>query len=104
MRRWAVLEIGRNSVSPWTRPRTMASRADIAPEGRAAGRRGVPPRGAQAGRWPPPVAARLPGMTPPDRLIRRLRVSLVGVSMLAALLVVAVGLVVWYWNTYLLKP
>src|SRR3954465_9786587 len=25
IRRWAVLEIGRNSVSPWTMPRTMAS-------------------------------------------------------------------------------
>src|SRR4051794_30423925 len=24
MRRWAVEEIGRNSVSPWTRPSTMA--------------------------------------------------------------------------------
>ena len=26
MRRWPVLEIGRNSVSPWTMPRTMLSR------------------------------------------------------------------------------
>src|SRR6266498_809042 len=25
MRRWALLEIGRNSVSPWTIPRTTAS-------------------------------------------------------------------------------
>src|SRR5215218_8709217 len=30
MRRCAVLEIGRNSVSPWTIPRTMASPYDIA--------------------------------------------------------------------------
>jgi hypothetical protein len=30
MRRCAVLEIGRNSVSPCTIPRTIASRVDIA--------------------------------------------------------------------------
>src|SRR3954449_9904858 len=28
MRRWPVLEIGRNSVSPWTMPRTMAWKLD----------------------------------------------------------------------------
>ena len=28
MRRWAVLETGRNSVSPWTIPRMMASNHD----------------------------------------------------------------------------
>jgi hypothetical protein len=28
MRRCAVLEIGRNSVSPWTIPRTISSRND----------------------------------------------------------------------------
>ena len=33
MRRWAVLEMGRNSVSPCTIPRTMASRSDTAAEG-----------------------------------------------------------------------
>jgi hypothetical protein len=30
MRKCAVLETGRNSVSPWTIPRTMASRSDTA--------------------------------------------------------------------------
>src|SRR3954471_21499953 len=30
IRRWAVLEIGRNSVSPWTMPRTMACKALMA--------------------------------------------------------------------------
>src|SRR3954469_6406695 len=29
IRRCAVLEIGRNSVSPWTIPRTMASKSDM---------------------------------------------------------------------------
>src|SRR3954449_9412938 len=29
MRRWPVLEIGRNSVRPWTMPRTIASKVDI---------------------------------------------------------------------------
>ena len=32
MRRWAVLEIGRNSVSPWAIPRTMASSQDTTAE------------------------------------------------------------------------
>src|SRR3954471_9457439 len=29
IRKWPVLEIGRNSVSPWTMPRTIASKVDI---------------------------------------------------------------------------
>ena len=33
MRRCPVLEIGRNSVSPWTIPRTIASSSDIAAGG-----------------------------------------------------------------------
>jgi hypothetical protein len=33
MRRCPVLEIGRNSVSPWTIPRTIASRTDTARAG-----------------------------------------------------------------------
>ena len=32
MRRCPVLEIGRNSVRPWTIPRTMASKMDTAAE------------------------------------------------------------------------
>ena len=32
MRRWAVLEIGRNSVSPCMIPRTIASSSDTAAE------------------------------------------------------------------------
>ncbi len=32
IRRWPVLEIGRNSVSPWTIPRTIASMSDTAAE------------------------------------------------------------------------
>jgi hypothetical protein len=33
MRRCPVLEIGRNSVRPWTIPRTIASSSDIAAGG-----------------------------------------------------------------------
>jgi Calcineurin-like phosphoesterase len=38
------------------------------------------------------------------KTIRRLRMALVGVSMLCALLVLAVAGVVYYWKTYLLEP
>src|ERR671928_1719518 len=42
MRRCAVLEIGRNSVRPWTIPRTIASRALTWSEASARARRAYP--------------------------------------------------------------
>ncbi len=73
MRRWAVLETGRNSVSPWTIPSTMACRASMrqAPYFAIAPRRGSRPcrsnaRKAEKSGWPGPWKSAEPVLSRPS--------------------------------------